>query len=47
MFNVYGGAITIDHPLGASGARLPVTFVYKMNRQDVDRGLSTMYVGYG
>ncbi|AQL44355.1 acetyl-CoA acetyltransferase [Halorientalis sp. IM1011] len=46
-FNVNGGAIAIGHPLGASGARLPVTLVHEMHRRDVDRGLSTMCIGYG
>jgi acetyl-CoA acetyltransferase family protein len=46
-FNVNGGAIAIGHPLGASGARLPVTLVHEMNRRGVDRGIATACVGYG
>lgn len=46
-FNVNGGAIAIGHPLGASGARLPVTLVHEMVRQDVERGLATLCVGFG
>jgi len=46
-FNVNGGAIAIGHPLGCSGARLPVTLLHEMNRRSVDRGLATMCVGYG
>jgi acetyl-CoA acyltransferase len=46
-FNVNGGAIAIGHPLGASGARLPVTLVHEMNRRDADRGLATLCVGFG
>ena len=46
-FNVNGGAIAIGHPLGASGARLPVTLVHGMRRRGVDRGLATECVGYG
>ncbi|WP_121743611.1 thiolase family protein [Natronorubrum halophilum] len=45
--NVNGGAIAIGHPLGASGARLPVTLVHEMNRQDVSRGIATECVGFG
>jgi len=45
--NVNGGAIALGHPLGASGARLPVTLVHEMNRRDVDRGLATLCVGFG
>lgn len=47
VFNVNGGAIAIGHPLGASGARLPVTLIHEMHRQDAERGLSTMCIGYG
>jgi acetyl-CoA acyltransferase len=47
IFNVNGGAIAIGHPLGASGARLPVTLIHEMHRRDADRGLSTMCIGYG
>jgi acetyl-CoA acyltransferase len=45
--NVNGGAISIGHPLGASGARLPVTLVHEMNRQDIERGIATECVGFG
>lgn len=47
MFNVNGGAIAIGHPLGASGARLPVTLIHELKRRGGGRGLSTMCVGYG
>jgi len=46
-FNVNGGAIAIGHPLGASGARLPVTLVHEMNRRGADLGLATECVGFG
>jgi len=45
--NVNGGAIALGHPLGASGARLPVTLVHEMARRGVDRGIATECVGYG
>ena len=47
VFNVNGGAIAIGHPLGASGARLPVTLVHEMNRRGADLGLATECVGFG
>jgi acetyl-CoA acyltransferase len=47
IFNVNGGAIAIGHPLGASGARLPVTLIHEMRRRGAERGLSTQCVGYG
>ncbi|WP_336361655.1 thiolase family protein [Haladaptatus sp. ZSTT2] len=46
-FNVNGGAIAIGHPLGASGARLPVTLIHEMHRRGAERGLATECVGYG
>ncbi len=47
IYNVNGGAIAIGHPLGASGARLPVTLIHEMNERDVDLGLATECVGFG
>ncbi|MEZ3116191.1 acetyl-CoA C-acyltransferase [Halobaculum sp. MBLA0147] len=46
-YNVNGGAIALGHPLGASGARLPVTLIHEMIERDVDRGLATLCVGFG
>jgi len=47
IYNVNGGAIAIGHPLGASGARLPVTLIHEMRKRDADRGLATLCVGFG
>jgi len=47
VFNVNGGAISVGHPLGASGARLPVTLVHEMQKRGVERGLATLCVGFG
>ncbi|MFB6146733.1 MAG: acetyl-CoA C-acyltransferase [Halobacteriaceae archaeon] len=46
-FNVNGGAIAIGHPLGASGARLPVTLIHELRRRGGGRGLATLCVGFG
>ncbi|MFC7156597.1 thiolase family protein [Halomarina halobia] len=46
-YNVNGGAIAIGHPLGASGARLPVALVHEMARRDVNAGIATECVGFG
>jgi acetyl-CoA acyltransferase len=46
-FNVNGGAIALGHPLGASGARLPVTLIHEMIKRDAERGLATLCVGFG
>ncbi|WP_058366351.1 thiolase family protein [Haloparvum sedimenti] len=47
IYNVNGGAIAIGHPLGASGARLPVTLLHEMEKRDAERGLATLCVGFG
>ncbi|RQG91802.1 thiolase family protein [Natrarchaeobius chitinivorans] len=46
-FNVNGGAIAIGHPLGASGARLPVTLIHELARRGGGLGLATLCVGFG
>jgi acetyl-CoA acyltransferase len=46
-YNVNGGAIAIGHPLGATGARLPVTLIHEMAKRDADRGIATECVGFG
>jgi acetyl-CoA acyltransferase len=46
-FNVNGGAIAIGHPLGASGARLPVTLINELRKRGGGRGLATLCVGFG
>ena len=45
--NVNGGAIALGHPVGASGARVLVTLLYEMKRQDAKKGLATLCVGGG
>ena len=47
IFNVNGGAIAVGHPLGASGARLPVTLIHEMEKRDAEKGLATLCVGFG
>ena len=47
IFNVNGGAIAIGHPLGASGARLPVTLTHELGRRGGGLGLATLCVGFG
>jgi len=45
--NVNGGAVAIGHPIGASGARVLVTLIYEMIRQDVHRGIAALCLGGG
>ena len=45
--NVNGGAISIGHPIGASGARVLVSLLYEMQRRDAKKGLATLCIGGG
>jgi acetyl-CoA acetyltransferase family protein len=45
--NVYGGAIALGHPLGATGARLLTTLVHALKRRGGRYGLATMCIGVG
>ncbi|WP_298028957.1 acetyl-CoA C-acetyltransferase [uncultured Dysosmobacter sp.] len=46
--NVNGGAISLGHPVGASGARIIVTLVHEMmKRPEVKKGLATLCIGGG
>jgi acetyl-CoA C-acetyltransferase len=45
--NVNGGAIAIGHPVGASGARVLVTLLHEMQKQDAKKGLATLCIGGG
>ncbi len=45
--NVYGGAIALGHPLGATGARLLTTLVHAMKRRKARYGCATMCIGVG
>lgn len=45
--NVNGGAIALGHPVGCSGARILVSLLYEMQKEDVHTGLATLGVGGG
>ncbi len=45
--NLNGGAIALGHPIGASGARILVTLLYELKRQEARRGLATLCIGGG
>ena len=45
--NVNGGAVSIGHPIGASGGRLLATLVRQMKRQNAKYGLATLCIGGG
>lgn len=47
IVNVNGGAVSLGHPIGASGARLLTTLIYEMKRRKVKYGLVSLCIGGG
>ncbi len=47
IVNVDGGAISLGHPLGASGARILTTLTHGLHRHGARYGLATMCIGVG
>ena len=45
--NVNGGAISLGHPLGASGARLSITLINELRRHDLRYGAASLCIGGG
>lgn len=45
--NVNGGAIALGHPIGASGARILVTLIHEMKKQNLKYGLASLCIGGG
>ena len=45
--NVNGGAVSIGHPIGASGARLIVTLTQQLRAAGKKRGLASICIGGG
>jgi acetyl-CoA C-acetyltransferase len=47
IVNVNGGAIALGHPIGMSGARLPLTLAYELKRRGGGVGVATLCGGGG
>ncbi len=45
--NVNGGAISLGHPLGCSGARIVTTLLHAMKAKGATTGVATMCIGFG
>lgn len=45
--NVNGGAISLGHPVGASGCRILVTLLHELQKRGGGKGLATLCVGGG
>ncbi|MGZ8600711.1 MAG: acetyl-CoA C-acetyltransferase [Actinomycetota bacterium] len=47
LVNVNGGAVSLGHPIGMSGARIVLTLAHEMRRRDVDLGGAAICGGGG
>ncbi|MGE0199430.1 MAG: acetyl-CoA C-acyltransferase [Candidatus Melainabacteria bacterium] len=45
--NIRGGAVSLGHPIGASGARILVTLLHALEDHQKSRGLATLCIGGG
>ena len=45
--NVHGGAVSLGHPIGASGARILITLISALKQRNKKRGLATLCIGGG
>lgn len=45
--NIFGGACALGHPIGASGARIIVTLINALKRQQKNRGVAALCIGGG
>jgi acetyl-CoA C-acetyltransferase len=45
--NVHGGAVSLGHPIGASGARILVTLLHALKDRGEKRGIATLCIGGG
>jgi acetyl-CoA C-acetyltransferase len=47
QLNVHGGAISLGHPIGCSGARIVVTLIHALRQHDGQHGLAAICHGTG
>jgi acetyl-CoA C-acetyltransferase len=45
--NVHGGAVSLGHPIGCSGARVLVTLLHALKDRGKSRGIATLCIGGG
>jgi len=45
--NIHGGAVSMGHPIGASGARILTTLIYALKKENKKYGLATLCIGGG
>jgi acetyl-CoA C-acetyltransferase len=47
VVNVKGGAISLGHPIGCSGARVMTTLIYNLKDRDLKTGIASLCLGGG
>lgn len=45
--NIRGGAVSLGHPIGASGARILTTLIYALRRENKKYGIASLCIGGG
>ena len=45
--NMFGGGVSLGHPIGCTGARITVTLIHEMAKRNARRGLATLCVSGG
>lgn len=45
--NIYGGAVSLGHPIGASGARILTTLIYALKKIGKKYGIASLCIGGG
>jgi acetyl-CoA C-acetyltransferase len=45
--NVHGGAVSLGHPIGATGARILTTLIYALQRRGLKKGVASLCLGGG
>jgi acetyl-CoA C-acetyltransferase len=45
--NVYGGAVALGHPIGASGARILITLISALQQENKQKGVASLCIGGG
>lgn len=45
--NLYGGAIALGHPIGASGTRIVTTLISELYQENRERGIASLCIGGG
>ncbi|MBU2512326.1 acetyl-CoA C-acetyltransferase [bacterium] len=45
--NIYGGGVSLGHPIGCSGARIVVTLLTALEQNNAKRGLASLCIGGG